>query len=904
MEESKWIKQICQDNSIQLLLCEHFIHPTVNDCVVVGNSSFRLLILQSNQIKEVARYDHQRPIISACITYNNDQPEIAFISGQNLFLMIPRIDQFEITKSLPLNHKYSIIISNSTLICMNNRDSTLTFFERATNHFTNYEVVDDAQIWSISFLNEYLMTLEYQNVFKVKIYKTSNLNMISNVSSFVVNYFVPYKFISVPAHSSIYLLCESVLIQFKNTNQQSLSGGWTLSKFPIDIRSSDPLLVDAAPIGVRLFVLTAGGLLLRFDGSRFEFTGEFPGATCISTITISRFFISVDSCRIKLFDSNMLPLDEYSRASCFYSSFTKGNFTVASQFSVHSIFYDYGIEVEKHAPINFTKTPRIFTFADCFFVLFSDRTVILDGDFKDVTPSIIKRCVFERVHANSRSSFFAATSDALYAYEFGSFTNCSAKSDISCHRSNMLLSCEGSSLSLYAYVHSALLIQSNTKLHSCVSAICFEDRIYAALFDKSVAILDDELCEVKRVSIDIVAFSIAINCESNAVVMGTEDGKLAFSDKEFEKVVVKSKTIGNSSVYLMCKFGEVTAMCDGYYFYITDQTAKPLPRDFAFFSPFSSHGTFLGLLKKSKKGELGRLITARFTDSKLGFRSRMIFEFNRPLTKLCSSRHGSDFVCCIGNSLLLFSHGSVRHEIAQDEVVLSITEWKAKHKTREIQFWIVVTRKGENEGRIIILNQSQSTCKVQTVFQKVFNSPITAFAVSSPTLSFFASAGSICGASLETGSFTAKAKTQAKIADVVAMDCSDRYIAALADKNEFALFKIVSDMELKPVDIVRRQAVFGRIRVIGEFVAVSSRIFPALYIYMVDSSGENDKLRIVREVNFTSPVTSIFGANGNALCTCVCGEVTIVACSRDGEVNDQDVSKLFSFSHSALSSYE
>ena len=109
MEESKWIKQICQDNSIQLLLCEHFIHPTVNDCVVVGNSSFRLLILQSNQIKEVARYDHQRPIISACITYNNDQPEIAFISGQNLFLMIPRIDQFEITKSLPLNHKYSII---------------------------------------------------------------------------------------------------------------------------------------------------------------------------------------------------------------------------------------------------------------------------------------------------------------------------------------------------------------------------------------------------------------------------------------------------------------------------------------------------------------------------------------------------------------------------------------------------------------------------------------------------------------------------------------------------------------------------------------------------------------------------------------------------------------------------
>lgn len=905
MEESKWIKQISKDNSIQFLLCEHFINPTINDCVVVGNSSFRLLILQSNQIKEVARYDHQRPITSACIIRNEENPEIAFLSGQNLYFMKPSIDHFTISNPISLNYKYSSITSNSTLICLYPRDSSILFYRRSNNSFTNYELPENTKLWSCAFLNDYLVTLEYQNIFKVKMYRTDNLDMIRNVAAFVVNYFTPYKLVSVPEHKSVYLLCESTLIQFKFTeNRKSTStlntGDWTLLKFPINISDTDPLLIDATPCGVRLFVITAGGIIMLFDGNKLEKAGEVAGATCISTMAISRYLISVESCRVKLFDADMSPMGEISKANCISSSYTSGNFTVASQFSIHSIFYDYGIEVDKCAAVECDTFPIMKVFKDCCFLLFTNKTVVIDSEFKDVTPSVIKKSTFERVHANNRNSFFACTTDRIFVYEYGSFSSYEEASSLSDHKLNSIITADNRLLTSYLYIHSALRKTGTVTLPCAIASILYGDMIYVSLFDGAVLIMDDELNEVKSIHLDFIVFSM-VYCESKGIVFGTGDGRVAVTDFQLNDVKIKKETVGTSTVHLDCVGSEVTCLCDNRYFYLGEKEVKKLPPDFVFFGAFTSHSIFLGLLKKSKKSDSHHLIQIHFTDKSLGFRSKLLYEFSQPITKLCSARKGSDFVCCIKENNLLWSRGDVKYLLPSDEHVRSITEWKANHKGKIVQLWMICTLLPKNESRLLIFSQSQSTNKVQPIFQKPFKSPITAFSVSNSSLAFFVINDVINGISLETGALKDKAKIAAKVTDVVALDSTDKYVAALADKNEFSLFSIVSESELKGIAAVRKLGIYGRIKLIGDFLLVSSRVNPCLYVYEIATQDADQKLRVVREVNFLSPVTSIFGASGNAIVNCICGEIYIMSCRKDGEITDLDVSKLFSFSSTAFS---
>lgn len=619
-------------------------------------------------------------------------------------------------------------------------------------------------------------------------------------------------------------------------------------------------------------------------------------------MAINRVVVAVDACRLKMCDASLIVLDEYSRAACFIASYAAGSFTTATQNSVHSVYYDYGIEVLKCAAVSYSDAPRVFTCKDCFFVLFADRTVVVDADFKDVTPSHVKRRAFDRVHANSRNSFFAATQTQIFAYEFGSLSVVDEASDVTSHRMNKVVSACGRVISLHTYTHSSLLKSGCTEMRACVADVYFADVIAVSLFNGQVSLLDSELCEVKCVDVGFVAFSIVY--DGYRFYMGSGDGRIAYADGSFEKVDLFESPIGISTVHLVSSAGEVTATCDNRFFHISNLTARDVPADFIFFAGFCSPGTFLGLLRREKKGEAGHVVTARIDDRTHGFVSRVVFEFSHPVTKLCCSRRGGDFVCAIGRSSLFWSRGSVTFGLDNGEEVVCITEWKARHSARVIQFWIVCTRmRGSADSRLIILNQSQSTNKVVALLKKEFKAPITAFAVSSQSLAFFSTSDTVTGISLETGSLTQKSKAASRMQEIVAIDASSKYVAALADKNEFALFEIVSDTEISHAASVRRPGIFGRIKIIGEYVAVSSRVHPSLYVYSVTNEGNGYSMRAVRAVDFMSPVTSIFSAAGNAIVTCVCGEVFIVRCSSEGEVSDLDVSKLFSFSQSALCVY-
>ncbi|OHT06647.1 hypothetical protein TRFO_25258 [Tritrichomonas foetus] len=885
MEKSKWIKQICFDNSIQILLCDHFIHPTVNDCVVVGHSSLRLIIMKSNNIIEIARYNHSKPIISASIVHRSNHIEICFISGQLLYFAAPTLKGFNISEPVPLNFTYSSVTSNALLICLYPRNSSLTFYDhRITKNFINFDLAKNSKVWSCAFMGENLASLEFQNVFRVKIYNTKNLNYIRCVATYSINYYTPYRIISVPSHNSFYVLAESTIFHI-----QSSEKGWIFNKHSIDIRRSDPLLVDATPCGVRLLVLSADGLVLRFDGHKFELVAELNGATLLSSLSISRFLITLESCRLSMLDRDMLPLDEITYANCIHSSYTQGNFTVASQNSIYTAFYDYGIEVIKYADLRLKMKPIFYTINNFLFILYKDKTVIIDSEFRDVTPSAIKKLTFERIHANSQNSFFGLTSDKITVFEYGSIFSFNEKSTHSAHRLNTLYTTMMKSLTSFFYTSSTLIKQNKKDFDSEIYAISVGNDICLSFRDGLIYIIDDEFYTRKKININHDIFSI-ISTERQ-IMLGSDTGEIVIVNYNLE--IISEQSIGISRVYLTNVGNKVAASCENSYYHITEKGIKKLPPDFRYFSPFGNNETFIALLKVASKSRNYNLLQIQFTEQTLGFHHKINLELNQQITKINSAEQNADYVCCASKSTLLWSHGNTLFNLLENEEAKSINEWRANHSNKVVQFWVVCTKKGDNEGRLLIFLLNRKESKFKPLLQKVFNAPLVAFTASSHRLAFFVTNDTITGISLETGSLIPKAKSNAKITDVVAIDSSQKYIAALADQRKFSLFEIISDMELKFLSVVDRPAIYGRIKIIGNYVAVSSRVTPSLTIYTISENPQT-----VREIMLLSPVTSIFDVKGKIFCNCICGEMFMINCE-DQEIAELDTSKLFSFSHSA-----
>lgn len=907
MEQDKWIKQIGKDCSIQYTLCEHFLHPTVNDCVVVGNSSLRLLIFQSNRIQEIARYDHPRPIIYACITYDDGNPQICFISGSDIFFLLPKSNDFQILHSIHLDQKFSYVISNLQYICLYSHDNpSITLFDRKSNQFKSFDHEKQPIVWCCAFLNQFLLILEYKSVFQIKIYEVNDIENVNLISTHRTNVSSPYKFVSVPTHNSVYLLCNNKIIHIKHQAssispkaniQALLLNGWSFNEFKVGIHDFDPLIIDAAPCGVRLFILTEGGRVFRFDGKIFEPVVLINAATNISSITISSYLVTVESSRLQLFDRNLeKSLDELSHPTTVYSSYTPGNFTVASQYSIHSTFFEYGIEIDRCSLFEYKLMPNFCMFKDLLFILFNDHTIMIDSEFKDVTPSVIKKISFDRVHANSHKSFFGLTSDTIYVYEYGSFNSYQEQSTLSSHRLNSLVIAEKNVISLWMYVHSTLLKQGSITLSSQVSALSYEKNIYASLFDQLIIIFDHSLNEIKRVNLDYLVFSIS--SIPSALLLGTGDGQILYCPSDLNPSTMKNQKVGLSTVHLTIIGNEITCMCDRRYFYLTENDIKKMPSDFLYFAPFTLNASFLGVIKSSK--HMNYFLTQiHFSDKTIGFQSKLRIEFNQQVTKLTGAKRSSDFVCCVGKNKLYWSREQYLQELQPDEEVKSINEWKAKFKNKKISIWVVGTKKGEREGRLLMYNQNKKNNSIEVIFQKLFdNGPISSIAISTSSLAFFLSNNEITGFSVETGSLNKILQTNSQVTDAVLLDATEEYVAVLSNRDCFSVFSITGPKELQHIKTFSKCGIYNRIKIINNFVVVSSRVDPVLFIYMIEN---NTNVALIREINtyFLSPVTSISNVYGKALCTCICGEMYLISCKVDEEVTDADLARLFSFAHSA-----
>ncbi|KAH0786935.1 hypothetical protein GPJ56_009181 [Histomonas meleagridis] len=305
-------------------------------------------------------------------------------------------------------------------------------------------------------------------------------------------------------------------------------------------------------------------------------------------------------------------------------------------------------------------------------------------------------------------------------------------------------------------------------------------------------------------------------------------------------------------------------------------------------------GKFLAIVKSSINSSQFDLICFHFNDNSNEFTNSILFELNRRVGKIECSHNHSEFVFSIEKPPALFwSRGSKQFDLEPNEKVNSITEWKAKLGENNVRLWVVCTTRYQ-EGRLLFFSQSRSDNNVRLVLPKTFQSPIVAFTAVSSRLAFFVQDDIITGLSLETGALTQRAKANSKIPNVVAIDSSINYIAVLSDKDGFSIFTVINDTKIESLAVVRVHDLYGRIKVMNNFVIVTSRLEPIAYIYNICQNPI-----IMRTVNVLSPIVSIFSVNGKALFNCICGEIYIVNCNGD-EIVDSDLSGLFSFGNSSF----
>ena len=303
---------------------------------------------------------------------------------------------------------------------------------------------------------------------------------------------------------------------------------------------------------------------------------------------------------------------------------------------------------------------------------------------------------------------------------------------------------------------------------------------------------------------------------------------------------------------------------------------------------------FLAIVQTSLKSSKFNLILFHFNNNLLGFHSNLLYTINSRVNRVESSKNYPEFVFSIVDPpILVWSRDSVQFNLEKKEKVNSITEWKARLGKSIVQLWVVCTTY-DKEGRLLFFSQSRTDNKVRLVLPKLFPSPILGFTIVSSKLAFFVQNEMINGLTLETGALAPKGKATSKYSDIIGIDSSTNYVTVLSSIEGFSIYKIVNDMKLELISIVNMRRLYGRIKIINDFIVVSSRLEPVGYIYEI-----TPKPILVRTFTTISPIVSIFNVYGKALLNCICGEIYLLSCSGN-KILDSDVSNLFSFGHSSF----
>ena len=917
MSEVGWAKQIRSDSSIQMFLSERFLHPTISDCVVVGNCSLRLVTVRNDQLKVVARHDEIGTINSAAIVYTNEKPQVSFILGlRKLVVAVPSIGSFAVSVVADLEKKYYHVSGGRNIVCLSSFDSSLKFVDISNGHTFERSLMGDngpIMVLSTVWVEGKLIVLQKSTNIQVCIYEVAEERLYCIAKS-SPNYLKPYKIVGIPHHKAAYVLGDGGFLCVRKSD----TGGWSFNYFEVQMKYSDPLLVDAAPIGVQLALLTAGGSIIKFDGSQCELLSSYSHADALVSVTITRFLLSVESCRALLLDKNFMQLDELDDVLFNCVSYSSGNFIVGSRYTIHTIFYDYGIDVEKVATVEFPCLCGMCADQDVIFVTFPDKTVIVDGQFREFTPNFLKEKRYERFHGTTTYFFFALSRNEVTVFDHGSVSSFPLKSTLSVMRNTCLYLADEKDVSCHLYCHGTLLCQNTLKLNSQVTAIgvVLERSLVVAMAAGNVYLFDEEFNVTAETSLDYLIVSAA--GVGSHIVLGTGTGAVLFCNKDL--VVLSDIQIGIAPVSLNCVNDQISVLCGDRYHYISPSEGFKttiLPPDFEYFSPIGKGPlVFVAMVKTDKQNE-HKLMTFRFTDQVQGFHSKRLYDCTGGrVTKIACSKHAGEFVAAVMDNCdlatLFFSKGNVKHPLSRSETVDEICEWRARlrdvkhNKDTYISFWVVSTNYNSG-GRLYFFIQSRSTNEVTVKLKKEFPDHITALTIVSSSLGYFAMANSILGFSLETGALVQKGKISAKSKHVVALDSGSNCVAVLYDnirksqmddqKKVFSVYQVSESQTLEHAYTVSNDSILvGRMKIVGGHVLVSCRATPTVHIYsLVDGS----ELQIVR---FLAPVTAIFDIKRKAVCCCIDGEMHAVSC--DGQqMFPIDLSRMFSFGNFGFASF-
>ena len=917
-----WAKEIKEECAIQFLLSGHFTHPTISDCLAVGHSTIRLFSLKSNQIYEKTKYIHNSVITSACVIEYKGKTEVGFLSNSSFSILSLNSEQnFTINETISLETSLSFLSSYNSVICMYDVYPSVTLCERETMILNRFDL-QCGKIFSCEMLkNNNLCILELANIFQICIYKFDpNINKLKLLYKKPLSSEIPYKVKYIPEHSdAIYLLSENKISKIKETEK-----GYFFDPFPLTLKQTDPLIVDAAALGQLLLLLTADGIILKFDGKKFEKMQECPGAMSLCSLTINRFTVAIDSDRIILYDKDMTKLSEVGNVIFRAASYKKGNFVVCSGTTVHSAFYDYGIEIDKVAEMTYFIPPKIEACGDYLFVLFQNKTVVLEqATFKDVTPSFMKTIGFERIHANSLSFIFAVKQDSLHIFHHGQLTVVRIPSTHSCFHHSTIYLCEKNLISCYNFSGSDLSLISSFSFPSQISAIGTYNNTNAciALFDGSIFICDDDLDISYTITLENDLFATSVlNNTNNMVIIGTNKGTVLIFDSSLKQI--KKIQISSLPCLLKGTISNIIVNSNNKYYEILDlENIKTLPPDFLALVVFqatsisssnlyssnssssisrsssspsiapSNSAIQVAITKSPNKEKTAALLTFHFTHSTLGFHSQVLFEFNGLLDRICAGRTHNSFVASIRNPPTLFwSKGSVAIPLEDKEIVRSIVEWKANHGGKRVTFWVACTEGSASIARLLLFTQSKDT-QVHKILAKVFGSPITSFSIVNQNVAIFSHSDQIVGISLETGSLRKKFSVKSPIPGIVHTNCNQNYIVAITNQNGFFCMKITNDSELKDTCCIRKPLLGSRIKIVKETIIISDRIGNVLF-YTVNG-------KFIKQISFISPVSEMFATENQVFCCHLCGEMTLL--NIDGTTAEESsVSSLFSFGHSAF----
>lgn len=912
MNLPEWAKQIRPDSSIQALHCDTFVsQSSIKDCVIVGHSSLRILVYNDSQqkISILYRYDHPEPIISSCIAYRNEKPEICFISTKiasnqkHLYFIQALPDKFVVTKNIQIDGFYfNVICSPTKVLLYSNSQNTILLSNIDDLQFLKIRL-ECKNIISCTFLAEVLIVLLMTEDFKfyTDVYeiKKMSLDLLFHVNMNSRDY---WKLLGFNSHNMVYVLGDK--FQMKLISQAQIINKWKIElpegNIPNDIL--DPFLVDAAPIGQkRLLLLTEGGDLILYDGITFSKPKAFFGASAIGTLSLERYIIAINESRLVLIDKNFEVLDEINDAVCTACSYSSGHFNVVSHNSVHMTLYDYSIEIEKCAPLKSNSLPRLIVNQDIFFILYTNKTIVIDNTFRDITPSVVRKRGFERIHSNSYRFFYGINRETVSVIDHGSIKDFNEVSTLSCHRLYTLYLAELDIVKIYLYCHSTLILQNKYQFESQISCMTTTENglLCVSLFDNTILTLSDDLKIINKVLTDKLVISMVKF--QQGIAAGTGEGSIIYYDSHF--IFESQQDLGTSSVHLSELGNQLTAQCGNRFYMKKKQRMASMPYGIIELSAFGLlKKTFVAIITNPNKANSYYLIQFHFTNESYGLHNNLILTVSSDIPRICCSRSKNEFVCYFReHQTLYWSRDDFQFKLNNNEKIKSLIEWKAKFKEHSRQFWMIATAKN-GEGTLYLFTRAQN--KMSPSLKKTFKPPVISCAASTTSVAFFLQDNTIFGISLENGALTKKTQVKTDFKYAYKIDATNKYVVVTAVlhnpdpeniKTQFAVYSLDRDYNLTKVpmnpNIIAHPITKPIAKIANDFVAIYGSQYPKIYIYSI-----SPEINIIREVELMSPITSIFPFKELIFCCCACGDMYLISCT-GRKVVEADVNRLFSFGH-------